>query len=269
MNSAPAIHVAGIHQHPLKSCAPISLQRGYIDAYGLAGDRRYLATDLEGKFLTGRKHPRLASVLATPFDGGLVLAAAGRDDLVLHTARFPDAYTEVVVWRQPIQAQRCGEAADTWLSDYLGTPARLMYFGAQSTRPIKDVQTREVSFADGYPLLLTSESSLAWLAERCPSPLVMEQFRPNIVVAGAEAWAEDAWKTLRIGDLVFDIHSPCERCIFTTLSPRTESFHPRQEPLRTLIAHHNDGKKAPLFGQNVIARGTGVIEVGMPVIVEA
>jgi len=268
MTQTTAIHVASIHQYPLKSCAPISLQRGFIDDYGLAGDRRYLATDPDGKFLTGRKHPRLASVLATPIDGGLVLAASGRKALVLHTRDFPDAYMDVDVWRQAIFAQRCGEAADAWLSEHLGTPARLVYFGALSTRPIKDVQTREVSFADGYPLLLASESSLAWIQERCPSLLVMEQFRPNIVIRGAEAWAEDGWKAIRIGDLVFDIHSPCERCVFTTLAPRSENFHPTQEPLRTLIKHHNDGHKAPLFGQNVIARGTGIVEVGMPVRVE-
>ncbi len=268
MTNNNAIHVAGIYQHPVKSCAPISLGRGYVDDYGLAGDRRYLVTDAQGNFLTGRRHPRLASLLATPLDGGLVLAADGRRDLVLTTREFPEAYVDVVVWRQSIFAQRCGEAADDWLSEFLGTPARLVYFGTLSTRPIKDVASREVSFADGYPLLLASESSLAWLQERCPSPLVMEQFRPNIVIRGADAWAEDHWKAIRIGNLVFDIHSPCERCVFTTLAPRTEALHPLQQPLRTLIKHHSDENKTPLFGHNMIARGKGVIEVGMTVDVE-
>ena len=269
MNSSPSLQVTGLFQHPVKSCAPIGLSRAFIDAYGLAGDRRYLVTDPDGKFLTGRKHPRLASLMATPVDDGLVLAAADRDTLVLRRADFPEDYVDVEVWRQGIFAQRCGEAADTWLSDYLGTPARLVFYGALTTRAIKDVQDREVSFADGYPLLVTTEESLAWIQERCPSPLVMAQFRPNIVIAGGEPWAEDDWKTIRIGTLSFDIHSPCQRCIFTTLAPRSETFHPMQQPLRTLIAHHSSPNKAPLFGQNVIARGTGVIEVGMAVSVEA
>jgi uncharacterized protein YcbX len=265
MTTPAPIVVASIHQHPVKSCAPIGLQRGFIDALGLAGDRRYLVTDADGAFLTGRRHPRLASLLATPVDDGLVLAAPGRDDLRLRVAGFPHAYMDVEVWRQRISAQRCGEAADAWLSDYLGTPARLVHFGPRSQRPIKDVDSRQVSFADGYPLLLASESSLAWLQQHCPAPLVMEQFRPNIVIRGAAPWAEDGWKTIRIGTLAFDVHSPCERCVFTTLAPRSEQFHPMQEPLRTLIRHHSDAHKAPLFGHNLIARGTGVIEVGMAV----
>ncbi|QID18426.1 MOSC domain-containing protein [Nitrogeniibacter mangrovi] len=260
-----AVHVSALFQHPVKSCAPLGIERGYIDDYGLAGDRRYLVTDPEGKFLTGRRHPRLASLLATPVDGGIVLAAAGRKDLVLRTAQFPEQYVDVEVWRQSVFAQRCGEAADAWLSDLLGTPARLVYYGALTTRPIKDEPNREVSFADGYPLLLASESSLAWLQERCPSPLVMAQFRPNIVIRGADAWAEDGWQRIRIGTLEFELHSPCERCVFTTLAPRSEHFHPTQEPLRTLIKHHDDGHKAPLFGHNLIAHGTGIVEVGMAV----
>ena len=265
----PPIQVSALYHYPVKSCAPLRLGRGYIDDYGLAGDRRYLVTDPDGQFLTGRRHPRLASLLATPIDGGLVLAAAGRDALTLMTQAFPAEHVDVEVWRQRVLAQRCGAAADAWLSEYLETPARLVYFSARSQRPIKDVANRAVSFADGYPLLLASEASLAWVQERCPSPLVMAQFRPNIVVRGAAAWAEDAWKVIRIGGLHFDIHSPCERCVFTTLAPRSEHFHPRQQPLRTLIAHHHDGNKVPLFGHNMIARGTGVIETGMAVSVEA
>ena len=81
MAETSTIRVTALFQYPLKSCAPLALGRAYIDDLGLAGDRRYLATDPDGQFLTGRRHPRLASLLATPFDGGLVLAADGRNDL--------------------------------------------------------------------------------------------------------------------------------------------------------------------------------------------
>jgi len=259
------VHVSAIYEYPLKSCAPVQLSRAYVDPYGLAGDRRYLVTDPDGNFLTGRKHPRLASLLATHIDGGLAIAAEGESDLILKSADFPDDYVDVQVWRQGIFAQRCGDAADAWMSRYLGTPARVVFFGPLTTRAIRDVQSKEVSFADGYPLLLANEASLDAVQAQCPAPLVMEQFRPNIVISGAEAWAEDGWKQIRIGALEFDIHSPCERCVFTTLTPRTEHFHPMQQPLRTLIKMHSGEHKEPLFGQNVIARGTGVIEVGTAV----
>ncbi|MCB1926602.1 MAG: MOSC domain-containing protein [Rhodocyclaceae bacterium] len=270
MSLSPAgLHVSALFQYPVKSCAPLALGRAFIDDYGLAGDRRYLVTDPDGGFLTGRRHPRLASLLATPVADGVVLAADGRPPLLLASSEFPDEYVDVVIWRQTVPARRCGAQADAWLSDYLGTAARLVHFGTRSRRPIKDVADREVGFADGYPLLLTSEASLADLQDACPSPLVMEQFRPNIVVAGADPWAEDGWRRIRIGALEFDVHSPCERCVFTTLAPRSETFHPMQQPLRTLIRHHHDGKHTPLFGHNLIAHGTGLIERGMAVTVLA
>ena len=171
----------------------------------------------------------------------------------------------VTVWGQQVQARCCGDAADRWISDYLGTPARLVHFDRDSRRPIKDVADRQVGFADGYPLLLTSEASLTSLQAHCPSPIAMEQFRPNLVVSGAPAWAEDTWRRIRIGGIDFTLHSPCERCKFITLAPRSETFHPMQQPLRALISHHSDEHRTPLFGHNLIAQGTGVIETGMTV----
>ena len=193
--------VSELFQYPVKSCAPLALGRGFVDDRGLAGDRRYLVTDPDGGFLTGRRHPRLASLLATPHEDGLVLAAEGRPTLVLASRDFLDRYIDVTIWRQSVSAQCCGEAADEWISSFLGTPARLVHFGPRSTRAIKDVPDRELGFADGYPLLLASEASLVELQSHCPAPLVMEQFRPNIVVSGAEAWAEDQWRRIRIGTL--------------------------------------------------------------------
>ncbi len=264
-DASASIHVSALYHYPLKSCAPLPLGRAYIDELGLAGDRRYMVTDPDGRFLTGRRHPRLASLLATPLDGGLVLAAAGREALTVRLADLPDTRMTVEVWRQSVEARHCGAAADHWLSEYLGVPARLVHFDRDSHRPIKDVADRQVGFADGYPLLLASEASLDWLRQRCPSPIEMAQFRPNLVVSGAEAWAEDHWRTIRIGGVLLTLHSPCERCKFITLAPRSESFHPMQQPLRTLISHHSDANRTPLFGHNLIAQGTGVIETGMPV----
>ncbi|MDO2321593.1 MOSC domain-containing protein, partial [Escherichia coli] len=75
-----------------------------------------------------------------------------------------------------------------------------------------------LAFADGFPFLLTSEASLRDLQKRCKASVQMEQFRPNLVVTGAEAWDEDAWKVIRIGSVIFDVVKPCSRCILTTIS---------------------------------------------------
>ena len=120
-----------------------------------------------------------------------------------------------------------------------------------------------LSFADGFPFLLTNEASLRDLQQRCRASVRMEQFRPNLVVTGAQAWEEDSWKTLRIGDVVFDVVKPCSRCIFTTISPEKGQKHPAAEPLSTLQSFRTNPANGDVdFGQNLIARNSGVVRVG-------
>ncbi|MDQ5887498.1 MAG: uncharacterized protein QG667_787, partial [Pseudomonadota bacterium] len=116
-------------------------------------------------------------------------------------------------------------------------------------------------FADGYQYLLIGEHSLADLNQRLPDAVPMLQFRPNLVVSGAEAFAEDEWKVLRIGSVVFDVVKPCERCIFTTVDPESGQMHPQKQPLVTL----NQYRAFPagtLFGQNLVARNSGLLMLG-------
>ena len=259
------IHLHSIHQHPVKSCAPIELSRGWIDELGLSGDRRYMVADESGMFMTARKYPKLTQLMATTFDGGLILAAHGAPTLKLHEADYLDNYKETEIWKQSVQAQHCGEDAQQWISAFLDAPCQLLFFGEKTERPIKDFTTQQVSFADGYPLLLTTTSSLDWLQERCDHTIQMEQFRPNLVITGNMPFAEDNWQEIQIGEVRFSVHSPCQRCKLTTLMPRSTQFNAEQEPLRTLLKYRRAHKGGALFGQNLIAQNTGVIEAGMPI----
>ncbi len=110
---------------------------------------------------------------------------------------------------------------------------------------------------------VSPENSLRALQQRCPASVKMEQFRPNLVVSGASAWEEDSWKVIRIGDVVFDVVKPCSRCIFTTVSPEKGQKHPAGEPLKTLQSFRTAQDNGDVdFGQNLIARNSGVIRVG-------
>lgn len=90
----------------------------------------------------------------------------------------------------------------------------------------------QTSFADGFPLLLASEASLADLNVRLSSrgvkPLGMERFRPNIVVRAAAAaaaaadvsgpWAEDTWADMIANPSQLRLRGVkrCSRCSITT-----------------------------------------------------
>lgn len=140
---------------------------------------------------------------------------------------------------------------------------QLRWVGPQLTRRVKRHVDVPLSFADGYPYLLANEASLRDVQQRCPASIKMEQFRPNLVVSGAGAWEEDTWKVIRIGDVIFDVAKPCSRCIFTTVSPEKGQKHPSGEPLATLQTFRTAVDNGDVdFGQNLIARNSGVIRVG-------
>jgi uncharacterized protein YcbX len=131
------------------------------------------------------------------------------------------------------------------------------------------LDTDRVSFADGFPLLLTNEASLVavgdWLLEGGDERVPMTRFRPNLVVAGARAWAEDDWlgRRLRVGDTVFRAAKSCSRCVVTTIDQ--ETGEKGRQPLRALGQHRRDGNGL-LFGINLIpdigAGQRGVIRMG-------
>ncbi|MCE6982444.1 MOSC domain-containing protein, partial [Pseudomonas frederiksbergensis] len=104
------------------------------------------------------------------------------------------------------------------------------------------------------------------LVDKVGRPLEMLRFRPNLVVEGSAAFAEDGWKRIRIGAVEFRVLKPCERCIMTTIDPQTGERSPDREPLATLRTYRQKEGDV-LFGQNLVADGAGVLEVGMAVTV--
>lgn len=258
------MHVAALYRYPLKSCAPRAEQVLDIEPRGPAGDRRWLAVDADGRFLTAREHPQLVLVQARPTPTGLHLdhPRAGALDVRVPPADAPRR--RVQVWRSELDAALAGDDAHAWVSRVLGFPAWLVHMDAVASRAVDPAHAApgdEVSFADGFPLLVIGQASLDGLNARLPQPVPMTRFRPNIVVDGALAHAEDGWRRVRIGDVAFDAVKTCTRCVFTTLDPATATRDARGEPLRTLATYRR-GEGGVHFGMNLIARGTGRIAVG-------
>lgn len=263
MSTSPAL--SALYRYPVKSMRGQRLDASPVSPQGLPFDRSWMVADPNGKFLTGRTYPQLVLVGAEPSDDGVTLSAPGRADLFVPNGAF-DTPIESTVWGDQFQAWLGAAEADAWLSAFLGSPVRFLWTGAKTARRVKVDPVVPLSFADGYPLLLIGQSSLDDLSARIGKPVSMSRFRPNLVVAGAEAFAEDGWKRIRIGEVVFRIEKPCERCVFTTVDPETGSKSLNQEPLRTLATY----RKTPagvIFGQNVIAEGTGALTAGMAVVV--
>lgn len=257
------MELSGLFIHPMKSCAPLAVESVRLHWRGLEHDRRWMAVDPSGRFITGRELPRLTLVRAIPGDGELLLQAPGMPDL--HVPVPPaDATVSVTVWKSEVLARPCAAEADAWLSHFLARPVRLVHMDAGVHRPVQSEHARpgdEVSFADAFPLLLITQAALDGLNQRLASPVPMLRFRPNLVVSGAPAHAEDGWKRIRIGNAELDVGPACVRCVFTTVDPATGERDPLGEPLRTLVGYRR-GEKGVTFGRNLIPRGGHCLRIG-------
>nr|WP_282434719.1 YcbX family protein [Citrobacter sp. DNRA3] len=249
--------------HPVKSMRGIGLTHALADISGLAFDRIFMITEPDGTFITARQFPQMVRFTPSPFHDGLHLTAPDGSSALVRFADFAPQDAPTEVWGNHFTARIAPAAINQWLSGFFSRDVQLRWVGPQLTRRVKRHVDVPLSFADGYPYLLANEASLRDVQQRCPASVKMEQFRPNIVVSGAGAWEEDTWKVIRIGEVIFDVAKPCSRCIFTTVSPEKGQKHPSGEPLVTLQTFRTAVDNGDVdFGQNLIARNSGVIRVG-------
>ncbi|WP_030296638.1 MOSC domain-containing protein [Streptomyces katrae] len=264
------LYVQALHVHPVKSVAGTAPDEVVVEPWGLSGDRRWALVDTEGTVITQRQQPRLALAAARPLGGGAVaLSAPGMAELVVEVPQ-PGPLEPVVLFGKKVETVLAASAAADWFSAYLGVPARLVHLDDPAVRrpvdPEYALPGETVSLADGYPVLLVTLASLdalnALIAQGDhpeEGPLPMNRFRPSVVVAGAEAWAEDGWRRIAIGDAVFRGARECGRCIVTTTDQATAERG--KEPLKTLGRHRRIGKSLA-FGRQLVPVRVGTVRVG-------
>ncbi|OJJ14925.1 MOSC domain-containing protein [marine bacterium AO1-C] len=256
------ITLTNLHTYPIKSLQGIDLDTAIVESRGLKLDRRWMIIEPDGMFVTQRKYPQLALVQLKVTEAALVLDAPGMSTLEIGLTENTRVSKYVKVWSDECAALEVSKTANQWFSDYLKTPLQLMYMPDDTNRLVEakhNINNHITSFSDGYPFLLISEASLADLNARLEQPVPMNRFRPNLVVSGTEAYAEDTWKKIRVGEVVFHLVKPCARCVFTTIDQKTGEKG--AEPLKTLSQYRKEGAKV-LFGQNLLQETNGVVKVG-------
>ncbi|MBV9024220.1 MAG: MOSC domain-containing protein [Streptomycetaceae bacterium] len=265
-----AARLKELHIYPVKSVAGSAPGETVVEPWGLAGDRRWMLVDKDSRFLTQRQWPRMTLIRAELLAHGAIrVAAPGMQPLDVAVPE-PCATTSVHIWRDEVQAVAAAPEAAEWFGTFLGTRVTLIHLDDPARRRPVDpgyaLPGEMVTFADGYPLLLTSAASLDSLNSLIvqgdhphESPLPMNRFRPNVVVEGTQAWAEDGWRRIVIGEVRFRIAKPCSRCVITTTDQHTAGRG--KEPLVTLARHRRfDG--GLIFGQNLIPENRGTLRVG-------
>jgi uncharacterized protein YcbX len=264
--------IASLHIYPIKGCRGMPRATAEVVTTGLAsegiGDREWLVVDGAGQFVTQRDLPRLALVDVTAQADGLHLRAPHmRECIVPRAATGP--LVETMVWHSAVRGRDAGDNAAQWLSDWLAHDVRLLRFDASFTRLCNPAFAGDSGahtlFADGYPVLIIGSESLAdlnaRLAARDHPALPMNRFRPNIVLDGLPAYAEDHIDTFTIGSVILRAVKPCTRCTVTTTDQA--SARVGIEPLRTLGEYRmNEALEGVTFGMNAIVVSGGAIAQG-------
>ncbi len=256
----------GIVLYPVKSARGIALGSATVGARGLLGDRDWMVVDPRGRFVTQRTLGGLARLAVTPTAEGLVLQLEGMDALVI--PRPVDGHqSDVDVWGDRVWARDAGESAANWLSLAYGEALRLVWMPPEVLRPADPDYAGSaevpVSFADGFPLLVTNRASLDDLNERLPAPIPMDRFRPNLVIAGWPAFAEDDIRLIRCGDVELELVKPCTRCKIPALDQQTGDLS--TDPTPALKAYRYDAAlRGVTFGVNAVIRSgsSGMLRLG-------
>uniref|UniRef100_A0A3P8S8D5 Mitochondrial amidoxime reducing component 1 n=1 Tax=Amphiprion percula TaxID=161767 RepID=A0A3P8S8D5_AMPPE len=264
LKSGRAVHVA------LAECLKFGLKFGELQ------DRHWLVVTEDGHMVTGRQEPRLVLVSLSCQEGKVCLNGPNMEELQFPLEQPENRIIDCRVFSTDIQGRDCGDGASRWLTAYLGAEKtiRLVHFEAQMKprRPSEKEplfpKFEQVAYPDYGPVMLLSEASVKDLSSKLDQPVTAERFRPNIVVSDCEAFQEDSWEEIQIGSVRLQRVMSCGRCIFTTVDPETGIIN-RKEPLETLKSYRQCDpsekhiyKSAPLFGQLLTVKKTGILQVG-------
>jgi hypothetical protein len=249
--------------YPIKSLGGVALERARVTAKGLAGDRRWMLINPKGQFVSQRQLPQLSLIKPQLTADGIRLTHLERDselEIPYHSTPSAERLT-ANIWHCRVSVMDEGDRIGRWITEAAQSPypLRLVRMADGYLREVDQSSKLGVGaspviteFADGFPFLITNEQSLNQLNRYLQQPIPMDRFRPNIVVAGPEAFAEHNIQALKNSQLEFALKYPCERCIVTTIDQKTGVKHPGQEPLTTLrrLNPMPNAVNAAAFGEN-------------------
>jgi uncharacterized protein YcbX len=262
--------ITGLVIYPVKSMGGIALSSARLTALGLEHDRRWMIIDDQCQFITQSKLAKLALIVPTIEEAGLVLSAPGGARITIPYDVPAGERLTTEVWGRTCNVIDEGAAISHWLNEALQykRPLRLVRMapGAQRNQTEPDVMGADtrVEFADAAPFLIANEASLAAvnaaLTHNGEQAVPMNRFRPNIVVKGLPAFAEHNLKEIAGNGFRLQFRVVCERCVVTTINQETAERHPGEEPFRTIrtLNPSPEDHKSPVFGHYAtLTQGNG------------
>jgi uncharacterized protein len=259
------LKIHSLHVYPIKSCRGIDLKTAELVETGIKYDRHWMLVDEQGNFLTQRQLPQMAGISCQILDQSLIVTADNEDSLEVPLEQTPAGSKSVNIWNDTCKAAIVSTQASAWFSKVLGLACELVYLPESEKRQV-DPRYAEpgkiVGFADGFPLLIVSLASIELLNEKLEQKVSIDRFRPNIVIEGCPAHAEDDWHKIAIDNIVIQLAKPCSRCVIPSIDQHSSQKHPTI--LKTLATYRRSGNMI-FFGQNGLHNRNGILTTGHPI----
>ena len=254
--------IQSIHIYPIKSLGGINLREGKALKSGMQYDRNWMLVDDANVFMTQRIHHEMC-LFQQSIEGEMLVVRYGDAQLDIPLQHLDRDQETAQIWDDSASVYEVNPEISQWFSQHLQKSCRLMRISSTFERMHKKKGNLEMSLSDGYPYLVVGTGSLANLNTLLDQDVVMDRFRPNIVVHTDTAHTEDTWGEYAIGSAGFKSSHPCARCNLITINPDTALAG--KEPLKTLSTYRKVGNRVN-FGMNVFCESEGKLSVGDTII---
>ncbi|KAL6232900.1 hypothetical protein BDW75DRAFT_216477 [Aspergillus navahoensis] len=310
--------VISLRVYPIKSCRGFETTVAKQCMTGLDLDRRWMLVDEKTHvFITIRQIPEMTLINTALSEDGesLILSVTSPSFEKSETISIPahpspawlaehtTLASDIKIWDTVTDGYvyNASIGVNQLFSRFLNRPVVLVYKGP-TPRVLKGNgdprllgRVQDTNFPDVLPVLVASQASIDELNGRLKAQgheeITIERFRPNIIIRGhrGDAWAEDSWKSVRIGNtsathvgsgdeksaagtglkeeegLTYDIVARCGRCQVPNVDPETAQKH-KTQPWDIMMSYRrvDEGLKyKPCFGMLGVPRSEGEIRVGM------
>ncbi|MEY4616035.1 MAG: hypothetical protein RJB66_995 [Pseudomonadota bacterium] len=253
------MNIKDLYIYPIKSASAQKTKLLSISHLGPAGDREWMLIDQEGQFLSQRRLPKMATIEVFLEEESLTVAF---QKMFFKISKKNSFQRKVIatLWDSPFEVALEPDLYSQAISQYLEVSCRLVRHMPTTNRRLKSDNPGwqpEVRFADQRPIQILNLKSLEDLNGRLEQSVSYDRFRPNIVFSGAEAFEEEQWRRIRIGQVEFANPKLCQRCHVITID-QTTGLASGPEPLKTLSSYRQKENKV-FFGTLWIPQNEGVV----------
>ncbi|CAO1377562.1 unnamed protein product [Diamesa serratosioi] len=248
---------------PIKSCGAMNISGSWpLSRKGLQYDRDWIIINAANGTALTQKHETKMCLIEPVIDIERkimkLMFGSGYDSVEIpldvdDSLKVSANICETKICGDRIQGFDCGDEVGRWLSDVLNIDGlRLIKYSERISNKRSDI-----SLSNQAQLLLVPEISVRWLIDQVEDykhldmdvpenfQNIVNRFRGNLIIEQGEAFAENGWKKIRIGNVELDVEGPCTRCQMICIDQN--SGEKTTEPIRTIARLFNGKIKFGIY----------------------